>query len=104
MVNVLRNAVQSTKADARVRLRIEVCDLTVKWHVEDEGPGISPSIAKRVGQPFVTTRATGTGMGLAVVRRIIEASGGQIAFGEASLGGAQVTLELPRPRAAETDT
>jgi len=99
LVNVLRNALQSTKPDARVRLRIETTELSVRWIVEDEGQGIPEEVTKRLGQPFVTTRATGTGMGLAVVRRIVEASAGRLSVERAALGGAQVTLELPRPPA-----
>ena len=101
LVNVLRNAVQSTKPDARVRLRIEANETSVKWIVEDEGQGIPEDVRKRLGQPFVTTRATGTGMGLAVVRRIMEASGGRLSVESAALGGAQVILELPRPPPSE---
>jgi signal transduction histidine kinase len=97
MVNVLRNAVQSTAPDAGIRLSIEATALSVKWIVEDDGPGIPEEIEKRLGQPFVTTRATGTGMGLAVVRRIMEASGGRVSLARAASGGARVTLELPRP-------
>ncbi len=98
LVNVLRNAVQSTKPEARVRIWIERSETAVRWSVEDEGPGIPGEVAKRLGQPFVTTRATGTGMGLAVVRRIMEASDGHLSVERGQLGGAQVTLELPHPR------
>lgn len=97
LVNVLRNAMQSTKADGRIRLSVEACELSVRWSVEDEGQGIPEEIQKRLGEPFVTTRPTGTGMGLAVVRRIMEASGGRLSVERAALGGAQVILELPRP-------
>jgi len=98
LVNVLRNAVQSTRPDARVRLLVEASDEHVRWVVEDQGPGIPEEIAKRLGQPFVTTRATGTGMGLAVVGRIMKASGGGLSVERSVLGGAQVTLWLPRSR------
>ena len=98
LVNVLRNAVQSTNPDARVRLLVEASDDHVKWVVEDQGPGIPEEVAKRLGQPFVTTRATGTGMGLAVVGRIMKASGGGLSVERSVLGGAQVTLWLPRTR------
>jgi PAS domain S-box-containing protein len=97
LVNVLRNAVQSTNPDGRVRVRIDAIEHGVRWVVEDQGPGIPEAIAKRLGQPFVTTRATGTGMGLAVVGRIMEASSGTVSIERSELGGAQVTLELPRP-------
>jgi two-component system, NtrC family, sensor histidine kinase HydH len=104
LVNVVRNAVQSTALGAKVRIRVETNDACVRWVVEDQGPGIPESISKRLGQPFVTTRAAGTGMGLAVVGRILEASGGQLVVERSALGGAQVILELPRPRAEASST
>ena len=74
---------------------MEATDGCVKWTLEDDGPGIPDEVLRRLGQPFVTTRATGTGMGLAVVRRIVEASGGRLLVARGELGGARVTLELP---------
>ena len=97
LVNVLRNAVQSTKPEARVRVSVAATENAVRWTVEDEGPGIPDEVRKRLGQPFVTTRAMGTGMGLAVVQRIMHASDGRIVIDRAPLGGSQVTLEFPRP-------
>jgi signal transduction histidine kinase len=100
VVNVLRNAAQSTEPSARVKLRVEVTDTSILCVVEDGGQGFPDEVKERLGQPFVTTRATGTGMGLAVVRRIMEASGGRFSAGRGALGGAEVILELPRPRGA----
>lgn len=97
LVNVLRNALQSTHHDGRIRIRIEQVPSWASWVVEDDGPGIPEETMKRIGEPFVTTRATGTGMGFAVVRRIMEASGGQLDVGRSDdLGGARVTLRYPR--------
>lgn len=101
LVNVVRNAVQSTAPSAMVRIRVESGDTCVRWVVEDQGPGIPEVISKRLGQPFVTTRASGTGMGLAVVGRILEASAGRLLVERSPLGGAQVILELPRARRQE---
>ena len=97
LVNVLRNAAQSTAKGARMRVRVEKMDKCARWTLEDDGPGIPDEVTRRLGQPFVTTRATGTGMGLAVVRRIMEASGGRLSVGRAELGGAEVTLEFALP-------
>lgn len=96
LVNVLRNAVQSTPPSARIRVRVEAGDDVVRCIVEDAGQGFPDEVRQRLGQPFVTTRATGTGMGLAVVRRIMEASGGLLSVERGELGGARVTLDLPR--------
>jgi signal transduction histidine kinase len=98
LVNVVRNALQTK--DARVWITIEPLDDAVRCVVEDDGPGIPDEVSRRLGQPFVTTRATGTGMGFAVVRRIMEASGGRFLVERSTRGGARVALELPLPPSA----
>ncbi|MHB8874480.1 MAG: GAF domain-containing protein [Myxococcaceae bacterium] len=67
----------------------------VRVEVSDSGPGIAPELTERVFQPFFTTKATGTGLGLAVVKRIVEAHHGEIEVGRSAGGGAKFTLRLP---------
>lgn len=99
LVNVIQNALQSTGSGARVRVSVEACDAHVRCVVADDGPGIPDEVRKRLGQPFVTTRATGTGMGLAVVRRIMEASDGRMLVEKRDPVGTSVALEFPRSKA-----
>jgi signal transduction histidine kinase len=67
--------------------------------VADDGPGVPPEIAARVFEPLVTARAGGTGLGLALARRIAAAHGGSIALvegpGPDGLRGARFRVELP---------
>ncbi len=63
--------------------------------VEDEGPGVASGEAHRIFEPFFTTRTTGTGLGLAVVRRVVVAHGGTVSVGQRSGGGARFELRLP---------
>jgi two-component system, NtrC family, sensor histidine kinase HydH len=93
--NVLRNAVQSSPPDARILVGVERLADSCAWVVEDQGPGIPPEVLSRLGEPFTTTRATGTGMGLAVVRRVLEASRGRLDVGRAPHGGSVVRLWFP---------
>ena len=97
VVNVIHNAVQSTSGGGQVRLSVETADAYVRCVVADDGPGIPDEIRARLGHPFVTTRPTGTGVGLAVVRRIMEASGGRVLIEKGEARGAKVALEFPRP-------
>jgi signal transduction histidine kinase len=69
--------------------------------VADAGPGLSPEMREAVFRPFVTTKPTGLGVGLAICRNIAEAHGGTLAFTEPDPGGgARILLTLPPPVAA----
>lgn len=73
--------------------------------VEDDGPGIPPTIVKQIFEPFFTTKATdkGTGLGLSICREIIEQKhGGQLYYEPVPQGGARFVLRLPKaPLASE---
>ncbi|HEX9241084.1 MAG TPA: ATP-binding protein [Anaeromyxobacter sp.] len=62
---------------------------------EDDGPGISAAEQKRIFTPFFTTKAGGTGLGLAVVQRIVDAHGGSVEVESAPGRGARFTVRLP---------
>ena len=68
----------------------------VELAVGDEGPGVPAAERESIFEPFVSGRAGGTGLGLAVVRRIAEAHGGSVAVGDRPDGGAEFVLRLPR--------
>lgn len=64
--------------------------------LEDDGPGIDTTVAERLFEPFFTTDTQGTGLGLPVVRAVMEAHGGEVVFEPAKrLGGARFTLQFP---------
>jgi two-component system sensor histidine kinase PilS (NtrC family) len=63
--------------------------------VSDDGPGIPPAAAARIFTPFFTTKPSGTGLGLAVVHRIVDAHGGVIAVDSVPGQGARFTVRLP---------
>jgi two-component system nitrogen regulation sensor histidine kinase NtrY len=63
--------------------------------VDDNGPGIETSARERVFQPFFTSKRGGTGLGLALVQKIIVFHNGRIAAGSSSLGGASLRVSLP---------
>jgi hypothetical protein len=73
--------------DGRPALRVEL---------EDNGPGLSAADQEKAFAAFFTTKAKGTGLGLAVCKRIVEAHGGQISLGAGSRAGAQFVINLPR--------
>jgi len=73
--------------DGRPALRIAV---------RDNGPGLSPEQRQRIFDPFFTTKTKGTGLGMAIAKRIIDAHGGRIAVGNVAGPGAEILLTLPR--------
>jgi two-component system, NtrC family, sensor histidine kinase HydH len=93
--NLLRNAVQASPAGGQVRMAVGSVSGGVCLTVEDQGPGVSSGDAQRIFEPFFTTRTTGTGLGLAVVRRVVHAHGGTVAVGQRTGGGARFELRLP---------
>jgi signal transduction histidine kinase len=93
--NLLRNAVQASPEGGQVRVAVACVPEGICLTVEDEGPGVSPADAQRVFEPFFTTRTTGTGLGLAVVRRVVLAHGGTVSVGQRPGGGARFELRLP---------
>ena len=63
--------------------------------MDDNGPGIDPSARDRIFRPFFTTRRSGTGLGLALVQKIIVFHNGRIVAGTSALGGASLQVSLP---------
>jgi signal transduction histidine kinase len=63
--------------------------------VEDNGPGIPPADREQVFRPFFTSKRSGTGLGLALVQKIVVFHNGRITVGQSSLGGASLEISLP---------
>ena len=63
--------------------------------VQDNGPGLNAEQRQRIFDPFFTTKTKGTGLGMAIAKRIIEAHGGRISVGPAP-EGAEIVITLPR--------
>ena len=88
--NVLRNAVQAMPQGGVLRITTRLGDApdTVIARIQDSGPGIQVDAPNAVFRPFFTTKPGGTGLGLALAQRIVEAHGGKISAGNMPAGGA----------------
>ncbi|MEO7327783.1 MAG: ATP-binding protein [Minicystis sp.] len=99
LVNVLANALQAMPRGGRLAVDVRLTtDAEQRWlsiAVSDSGPGIPPEVVGRIFEPFVTTRATGTGLGLALTKRVLDGHGGVIDVRSAPGQGATFTLRLP---------
>jgi len=100
-VNLVRNAQQALEEHAVpqgsviVRADLEPKGLTLS--VTDNGPGIPPDVLAKLGTPFYTTRDTGTGLGVAQVKRLVGRLGGELRIESASGKGTKATFTLPVP-------
>lgn len=104
--NLVLNAVQHSSPEQTVVVRVEGNRRQVIVEVSDRGPGVPPDSRHRVFEPFFTTRAEGTGLGLAVCRRIADEHGGELSY-EARDGGGSVFRLVLKTRAGhgrETQT
>jgi signal transduction histidine kinase len=63
--------------------------------VSDAGPGFDPDTLPLIFEPLVTTKASGTGLGLALVKSVVERHGGHVSADNRAAGGAEVRLFLP---------
>lgn len=103
LINLVTNAAHAV-GDAgpggTIRIRSATRDGAVEIAVEDSGPGIPAAERDRVFEPFFTTKpdGKGTGLGLPIVRNIVEQHHGSIAVEAGDLGGACFTVSLPRAR------
>ena len=95
--NLVANALQMQPEGGYVRVSAYTEAQELVLRVEDAGPGIARDAARRVAEPFYTTRAEGTGLGLALVHTIAELHGGRFEVSKtpASAGGADVAIRIP---------
>jgi signal transduction histidine kinase len=94
-LNLLINALQAMPAGGTLDCRAVRQGPWVVVTIEDSGPGIAPELLRKVWDPFFTTKEKGTGLGLVIVRNIVEAHGGRIDLANRDGGGLRVTMALP---------
>ncbi|HVP10503.1 MAG TPA: HAMP domain-containing sensor histidine kinase [Phycisphaerae bacterium] len=96
-VELLSNAMEYSKPGDAVRLAAGGPDSRGRATiiVEDQGPGVAPEVRPRVFDLFFTTKANGTGIGLATVKRIARLHGGDVEVGSSPMGGTKFVVSLP---------
>jgi len=100
MINGTQAMTAASSATKELILKIETAEDTEKHslaiiHVIDTGPGIAPDVRDRIFRPYFTTKNTGTGLGLATTRRIVEAHGGRVELVTEVGTGSDFRLLLP---------
>jgi len=94
--NLVTNALDALEGEGRIHIQIAPGEPgTVRFAVADDGPGVPESLRATLFKPFFTTKSSGTGLGLALCRKILEEHGGSIEVGATPMGGACFVVTLP---------
>ncbi|HIN64306.1 MAG TPA: PAS domain-containing sensor histidine kinase, partial [Candidatus Obscuribacterales bacterium] len=94
--NLIKNGVQAMGTGGRLTITTESTEYELKVHFSDEGKGISREDMGRIFEPYYTTKTSGTGLGLLVVRRIVRDHGGELSVSSEEGMGTRVSIHLPR--------
>jgi two-component system sensor kinase FixL len=98
--NILENALAACSDSVEITVFCSAAQMdgqpALQIAVRDNGPGLSVEQRQRIFEPFFTTKTKGTGLGMAIAQRIVEAHGGQIAVGTSPGPGAEIQLLLPQ--------
>jgi signal transduction histidine kinase len=92
--NLIRNALEAAPATA-IRMRAEHRDGMLELDVEDDGPGVAAAVARRVFEPFVSTKERGTGLGLPLSSRVLSYLGGGLELLNPGEPGARFRVRIP---------
>jgi signal transduction histidine kinase len=93
--NVIKNAFQAMPSKGFLRIRTDLDDRFVSIRFADTGGGISPEHMSKIFEPYFTTKAGGSGLGLLIVRRIVREHGGEIDLASDQGKGLTLTIRLP---------
>ena len=95
VLNLVLNAVEAMPEGGELRLGVQTREGNVLLSVQDSGRGMPKEIAARLFEPFLTRRPGGTGLGMALVRRTVEAHGGSLKVDSQPGKGTRVEIRLP---------
>ncbi|QKE63062.1 ATP-binding protein [Aquipseudomonas campi] len=95
VLNLIQNSIQAAGREARLKIHLYARGNTLRLCVSDNGEGIDPTTLARLGEPFFTTKTTGTGLGLAVVQAVARAHQGELQLRSRVGRGTCATLVLP---------
>ncbi|MEJ2671241.1 MAG: ATP-binding protein, partial [Deltaproteobacteria bacterium] len=96
LVNLVKNAVEATEDKGKIFLSSGANDAQVWFAVKDTGKGMSEDVMEKIFHPFYTTKEKGTGLGLAVINKIVTDHQGSITVNSAAGAGSTFTVKLPQ--------
>ncbi len=96
ILNLLINAADATKSQGKIDVRVDSKPDKVAIEIHDNGPGINADARNNLFSPYFTTKADGTGLGLATVKACVEQHGGTVDVDISDLGGAAFKIHIPK--------
>jgi PAS domain S-box-containing protein len=98
--NIFENALAAVEGPLETQVNCSATDLNgrhaIAVRIRDNGPGLSPEQRRMIFEPFFTTKTRGTGLGMTIVRSIVEAHEGRISVGDSAVPGTEIVIILPR--------
>jgi signal transduction histidine kinase len=95
LFNLVLNAIEASPKGSPVIIHTERQDTMSVLMVRDQGPGIDPEMGEKIFEPYFTTKIGGTGLGLALTRRVVEDHGGTLSIQREDRGGTLALISLP---------
>ncbi|OBZ08846.1 histidine kinase [Bacillus sp. FJAT-27264] len=104
-INIIKNSIEAMGEDGHIKIMVYGQGNKVHIHIRDNGEGMEPEVLNRLGEPYFSNKTKGTGLGLMVTFRIIEAMQGEIVFSSKKGAGTESITTLPladRPDASHS--
>jgi signal transduction histidine kinase len=99
LLNLVRNAIEAAPVASEVELAATGMGGEAIFEVRDRGPGLGPEVRARLFRPFFTTKERGTGLGLALAKKVADSHDGQLTLADRAGGGTIARLVVPSPAA-----
>ncbi|HEX7334738.1 MAG TPA: ATP-binding protein [Pyrinomonadaceae bacterium] len=95
LMNLILNAIEAMRGGGTLSITVEQTDQSVRIEIADTGPGIGEEEAKKIFEPFYTTKEQGLGLGMPYAKKIIDQHGGTISLSSQQGEGTRISIVLP---------
>lgn len=102
-INIIKNSIEALHGDGDIQIWAHKEKGKISIHIKDNGEGMDPEVLARLGEPYFSTKTKGTGLGLMVTFRIIEAMQGEVQFSSEKGGGTEAIIRFPQVDEPESD-